>query len=123
MYLTNTLKKGNNMKAKVIATGRVVDVVKTIRKKTIHDYFGSQNDIEIVVYYDGKNQYTESELEFDVSSDPDYWTRLEPIPFKYVLDNIILPRFMPIKRLPSLNYKPRKTTYKTVKRFSAKRNK
>lgn len=65
------------MKAKVIATGRVVDVVKTTRKKIIHDYFGSQNDIEIVVYYDGKNQYTESELEFDVSSDPDYWTRLE----------------------------------------------
>jgi hypothetical protein len=65
------------MKARVISTGRVVDVVKTIRKKTIHDYFGSQNDIEIVVYYDGKNQYTESELEFDVSSDPDYWTRLE----------------------------------------------
>ena len=47
---------------------------------------------------------------------------LEPIPFKYVLDNIILPRIMLIKRLPSLNYKPRKTTYKTVKRFSAKRN-
>ena len=27
-----------------------------------------------------------------------------------------------IGKLPQLNYKPRKTTYKTVKRFSAKRN-
>lgn len=28
-----------------------------------------------------------------------------------------------IGKLPQLKYKPRKTTYKTVKRFSAKRNK
>ena len=28
-------------------------------------------------YYDGKKYYTESELEFDVNCDPDYWTRLE----------------------------------------------
>ena len=27
-----------------------------------------------------------------------------------------------IGKLPQLNYKPRKTTYETVKRFSAKRN-
>ena len=27
-----------------------------------------------------------------------------------------------IGKLPQLNYKPRKTTYKTVKRFSAKRD-
>jgi hypothetical protein len=65
------------MKARVISTRRIVDVVETTRKKTIHDYFGAQNDIEIVVYYDGKKYYTQSELEFDVSSDPDYWTRLE----------------------------------------------
>lgn len=43
---------------------------------------------------------------------------LEPIPFKYVWNNFMIP----IKRLSSLNYKPRKTTYKTVKRFSAKKN-
>ena len=65
------------MKARVISTRRVVDVVKTTRTKIIHDYFGGQNNIEIVVYYDGKKYYTQSELEFDVSSDPDYWTRLE----------------------------------------------
>lgn len=47
---------------------------------------------------------------------------LEPIPFKYIWDNFILPRLVSINRLPSLNHKPRKTTYKTVKRFSAKRN-
>jgi hypothetical protein len=47
---------------------------------------------------------------------------LEPIPFKYIWDNFILSRIIPIKRLPRINYKPRKTTYKTVKRFSAKRN-
>lgn len=46
----------------------------------------------------------------------------EPIPFKYIWDNFILTRIIPIKRLPRINYKPRKTTYKTVKRFSAKRN-
>ena len=47
---------------------------------------------------------------------------LEPIPFKYIWDNFISPRLVSINRLPSLNHKPRKTTYKTVKRFSAKRN-
>lgn len=47
---------------------------------------------------------------------------LEPILFKYVWNNFMLPLLIPTKRLPSLNYKPRKTTYKTVKRFSAKRN-
>lgn len=65
------------MKARVISTRRVVDVVKTTRTKIIHDYFGGQNNIEIVEYYDGKNRYTEKELEFDVNYDPDYWTRLE----------------------------------------------
>jgi hypothetical protein len=47
---------------------------------------------------------------------------LEPLPFKYVWNTVVLPLLVPIKRLPSLNYKPRKTTYKTTKRFSAKRN-
>lgn len=47
---------------------------------------------------------------------------LEPIPFKFIWDNFILSRIIPIKRLPRINYKPRKTTFKTVKRFSAKRN-
>ena len=65
------------MKARVISTRRVVDVVKTTRTKIIHDYFGGQNNIEIVEYYDGKNRYTEKELEFDVNYDPDYWERLE----------------------------------------------
>ena len=47
---------------------------------------------------------------------------LEPIPFKCVWNAFVLPKLISIKRLPSLNHKPRKTTYKTVKRFSAKRN-
>ena len=47
---------------------------------------------------------------------------LEPLPFKYVWNTIVLPKLISIKRLPSLNHKPRKITYKTVKRFSAKRN-
>lgn len=47
---------------------------------------------------------------------------LEPLPFKYIWNTIVLPKLISIKRLPSLNYKPRKTTYKTVNRFSAKRN-
>ena len=50
------------------------------------------------------------------------FTELEPLPFKYVWNTSVLPLLVPMKRLPSLNYKPRKTTYKTVKRFSAKRN-
>ena len=50
------------------------------------------------------------------------FAELEPLPFKYIWDNFILSRIIPIKRLPRINYKPRKTTYKTVKRFSAKRN-
>ena len=65
------------MKARVISTRRVVDVVKTTRTKIIQDYFGCQNNIEVVEYYDGENHYTERELEFDVNYDPDYWTRLE----------------------------------------------
>ena len=65
------------MKAIVIATGRVVDVVKTTNRNIIHDYFGYQKDIMVTDYYDGKKYYTESELEFDVNCDPDYWTRLE----------------------------------------------
>jgi hypothetical protein len=47
---------------------------------------------------------------------------IEPLSFKYVWNTVVLPLLVPMKRLPSLNYKPRKTTYKTVKRFSAKRN-
>lgn len=47
---------------------------------------------------------------------------LTPLPFKYVWNTIVLPRLASIKGLPRLNSKPRKTTYKTVKRFSAKRN-
>ena len=47
---------------------------------------------------------------------------LEPLPFKYVWNTVVLPLLIPIKRHPRINYKPRKTTYKTVKRFSAKRN-
>lgn len=48
--------------------------------------------------------------------------KIEPLPFKFVWETIVIPKLMSIKRLPSLNHKPRKTTYKTVKRFSAKRN-
>jgi hypothetical protein len=65
------------MKARVISTRRIVDVVKTTRTKKIRDYFGGEKNIEVVDYYDGKNHYTERELEFDVNYDPDYWTRLE----------------------------------------------
>ena len=46
----------------------------------------------------------------------------ELLPFKYVWDTVVLHLLVPMKRLPSLNHKPRKTTYKTAKRFSAKRN-
>lgn len=48
--------------------------------------------------------------------------KIEPLPFKFVWETIVLPKLVSIKRLPNLKYKPRKTTYKTVKRFSAKRN-
>lgn len=48
--------------------------------------------------------------------------KIEPLPFKFVWETIVIPKLISIKRLPSLNHKPRKTTYKTVKRFSAKRN-
>lgn len=48
--------------------------------------------------------------------------KIEPLPFKHVGNTVVLPPLVPMKRLPSLNYKTRKTTYKTVKRFSAKRN-
>jgi hypothetical protein len=65
------------MKARVISTRRIVDVVKTTRTKKIRDYFGGEKNIEVVEYYDGKNYYTERELEFEVNYDPDYWTRLE----------------------------------------------
>lgn len=47
---------------------------------------------------------------------------LEPLSFKDVWNTVVLPLLVPMKRLPSLKYKPRKTTYKTMKRFSAKRN-
>ena len=48
---------------------------------------------------------------------------LEPLSFRYLWNTVALPLLVPMKRLPSLNHKPRKTTYKTIKRFSAKRNK
>ena len=47
--------------------------------------------------------------------------KIEPLPFKYIWNNVVIPKILGIK-LPNLNRKPRKTTYKTVKRFSAKRN-
>ena len=48
--------------------------------------------------------------------------KIEPLPFKLVCETVVIPKLMSIKRLPSLNHKPRKTTYKTGNRFSAKRN-
>ena len=59
MYLTNTLKKGNNMKARVKATGEIVEVVK---------------DGPFYNVIDGYERYYEHELDFqDLIS---YWDRL-----------------------------------------------
>lgn len=47
--------------------------------------------------------------------------KIEPLPFKHVWNTVVIPKILGTK-LPNINHKPRKTTYKTVKRFSAKRN-
>lgn len=47
--------------------------------------------------------------------------KIEPLPFKHVWNTVVTPKILGTK-LPNINHKPRKTTYKTVNRFSAKRN-
>ena len=66
MYLTNTLKKENNMEARVKATGYIVDV---------ELYYITPR---IKTYTDGSQYYKGDELDFNVEyADPNYWTRLE----------------------------------------------
>lgn len=62
MYLTNTLKKGNNMKAIVKATGEIFDIENVSLRLTgkVLSSFGL-NEVEVLMP--------------DLT--PDYWTRLE----------------------------------------------
>ena len=74
MYLTNTLKKGNNMKARVIATGEIVEV----KSKVITSLFTGESLLKYIDQNTGIS-YFEEELFFpkDLSDDPDYWEKLK----------------------------------------------
>ena len=65
------------MKARVIATGEIVDVVKNSFTTEIYDINGVKRTLDCTIYLGAKKNYREDELEFDVDYDPDYWTRLE----------------------------------------------
>ena len=65
------------MKARVKATGEIVDVVKNSFTTEIYDINGVKRTLDCTIYLGAKKNYREDELEFDVDYDPDYWTRLE----------------------------------------------
>ena len=61
MYLTNTLKKGNNMKARVIETGEILEITKIEDNLFIDNHYCP---------------YEPYEIEWEIN-DNDYWARLE----------------------------------------------
>ena len=65
------------MKARIKATGKIVDVVKNSFTTEIYDINGVKRTLDCTIYLGEKKNYHEDELEFDVDYDPDYWTRLE----------------------------------------------
>ena len=65
------------MKARVKATGEIVDVVKNSFTTEIYDINGVKRTLDCTIYLGAKKNYREDELEFDVDYDPDYWTKLE----------------------------------------------